>query len=230
MDLKTLKPVGLEALIRWNHPERGLIMPDMFIPLVEETKLIHPLTDWVMRRVLEKILEFSAIGIDVPISVNVSAKNLFDPDFYMRTMRLIETSQIKKHLLEIELTESVLMTNPTESRKILEHFVNNGIKIAIDDFGKGYSSLAYLSQFPIDTIKIDKFFMKQIGTNLTSQHIVKATIQLSKQLGYKVLAEGVEDKEIVEAITNYECDYAQGYYFAKPMPNAEIIEWYRDNL
>ncbi len=230
MDLKTLKPVGLEALIRWKHPEKGMIMPDVFIPLVEETKLIHPLTDWVMRRALEKILEFSAIGIDVPISVNVSAKNLFDPEFYVRTMRLIEASQIKRHLLEIELTESVLMTNPTESRKILDHFVNSGIKIAIDDFGKGYSSLAYLSQFPIDTIKIDKFFMKQIDTNLTSQHIVKATIQLSKQLGYKVLAEGVEDKEIVEAITNYECDYAQGYYFAKPMANAQIIEWYRDNL
>ncbi|MBN2504126.1 MAG: EAL domain-containing protein [Bacilli bacterium] len=229
-DLKTLKPIGLEALIRWNHPQKGLIMPDEFIPLLEETKLIHALTDWVFEKVARQVEAFVNIGIKVPISVNVSAKNLYDPKFFKRTMAIIENTKIEKSLIEIEITESVLMANPAESQAMLDKFVRAGIKIAIDDFGKGYSSLAYLSQFPISEIKIDKFFMRQIAYNTTTQQIVKATIQLSKQLGYLVLVEGVEDERTVKIMQDYGCDLAQGYHFAKPIPGDEIIDWYQNHI
>jgi EAL domain-containing protein (putative c-di-GMP-specific phosphodiesterase class I)/GGDEF domain-containing protein len=225
IDLETLKPIGLEALIRWQHPEKGTIYPDQFVPIVEETKLIHNLTNWVLKKALEKMWEFQRMGITMGISINISAKNLYDPQFYDRTMQIINESNVAKHLLELEITESVLMINPEASKAMLERFVNQGIHIAIDDFGKGYSSLAYLSQFPIDVIKIDKFFMRQIIQNNSAKEIVKATIQLAKQLGYKVIAEGIEEEEVMKLMRTYQCDYAQGYYFSKPLNDTKIIEW-----
>jgi len=225
IDLETLKPIGLEALIRWQHPEKGTIFPDQFVPIVEETKLIHNLTNWVLKRALDKMWEFQRMGITMGISINISAKNLYDPQFYDRTMQVINESNVAKHLLELEITESVLMINPEASKTMLERFVNQGIHIAIDDFGKGYSSLAYLSQFPIDVIKIDKFFMRQIIQNNSAREIVKATIQLAKQLGYKVIAEGIEEEEVMKLMRTYQCDYAQGYYFSKPLNDQKIIEW-----
>lgn len=225
IDLETLKPIGLEALIRWQHPEKGTIFPDQFVPIVEETKLIHNLTSWVLKRALDKMWEFQRMGITMAISINISAKNLYDPQFYDRTMQIINESNVAKHLLELEITESVLMINPEASKAMLERFVNQGIHIAIDDFGKGYSSLAYLSQFPINVIKIDKFFMRQIIQNNSAREIVKATIQLAKQLGYKVIAEGIEEEEVMKLMRTYQCDYAQGYYFSKPLNDLKIIEW-----
>jgi EAL domain-containing protein (putative c-di-GMP-specific phosphodiesterase class I) len=225
IDLETLKPIGLEALIRWQHPEKGTIFPDQFVPIVEETKLIHNLTNWVLKRAIDKMWEFQRMGITMGISINISAKNLYDPQFYDRTMQVINESNVAKHLLELEITESVLMINPEASKTMLERFVNQGIHIAIDDFGKGYSSLAYLSQFPIDVIKIDKFFMRQIIQNNSAREIVKATIQLAKQLGYKVIAEGIEEEEVMKLLRTYQCDYAQGYYFSKPLNDQKIIEW-----
>ncbi|MDD4184445.1 MAG: EAL domain-containing protein [Candidatus Izemoplasmatales bacterium] len=227
IDLKTGFPVGLEALIRWEHAERGILYPDTFIPIVEQTKLIHPMTDWVLRRALKKIWEFSGMGMTFPISINISARNLYDTDFFDRAMKIIDESQLPKNLIEMEITESVLMIDPEVSKNSLQKFVANGIRIAIDDFGKGYSSLAYLSQFPIDVIKIDKFFMRQIIQNVSSQQIVSATIKLAKQLGYKVVAEGVEEEEVAKLMQEYECDYAQGYLYAKPMNDQDVISWYQ---
>jgi len=229
IDLKTMKPIGLEALIRWRHPTKGMIMPDNFIPIVEQTKLIHSLTDWVFRKALQETLECEAEGLDIEISVNISAKNLYDDSFFARTMAIIEEMKVPKDKIEIEITESVLMINPDESKVMLDSFVAAGIRIAIDDFGKGYSSLAYLSQFPIDVIKIDKFFMRQIVQNTASQQIVKATIDLAKKLGYKVLAEGVEDKNVMDLIMDFHCDQAQGYYFARPMDKQTVIEWFKEH-
>ena len=226
IDLKTMKPYGLEALIRWHHPEKGLIMPDSFIPLVEETKLIHLLTDWVLTNTLKKIQEFTASGLEVPISINVSAKNLYDPFFFDRVMKNVNNSGVDKNLIKFEITESVLMINPDESKLVLDKLVENGIQIELDDFGSGYSSLAYLTQFPISTIKIDRFFMQKILTNTQVKQIVKSAIQLSKDLGYKVVAEGVEKMEVVELLKEFGCDYAQGYYFAKPISSDDISNWY----
>ncbi|MDX9691205.1 MAG: EAL domain-containing protein, partial [Acholeplasmataceae bacterium] len=144
IDLKTLKPYGLEALMRWQHPIRGLIPPDVFIPLVEETKLIHALTDWVLTESLKKCKDFLDAGYRVPISLNISGKNLYDPEFYERSIKIINESSVPYELIELELTESTLMINPEQSKDILLKFVRKGIKISLDDFGSGYSSLAYL--------------------------------------------------------------------------------------
>ncbi len=230
IDLNTMKPSGLEALIRWHHPEKGLIMPDSFIPLVEETKLIHLLTDWVLKNALEKIKAFHKQGIEVAISINVSAKNLYDPFFFERVMKTINNSGVSKKLIRFEITESVLMINPEESKLVLEKLVEKGISIELDDFGSGYSSLAYLTQFPISTIKIDRLFMQEILTNSQVRQIVKSAIHLSRDLGYKVVAEGVEQAEVVGVLKDFGCDYAQGYFFARPMSSEEITEWYTKAL
>lgn len=225
IDLKTGLVYGLEALTRWQHKTKGNIPPDVFIPLIEETKLIHTFTDWVLSSALVKSHELIEAGRPLPISINISVKNLYDPHFFDRSMAIIKNSKVPIHLIEFELTESTLMKNPNESRMILQKFVDAGIKISLDDFGSGYSSLAYLTQFPIHFIKIDRFFMESVMSDESMLTIVKSTIELSKNLGYKVVVEGVETKEVVDLINEHGCQYAQGYFFAKPMPSKELTDW-----
>ncbi len=228
IDLKTNKPIGLEALIRWDHPKHGNIPPDQFIHLIEETKLIHQLTDWVLVQALNQYNKNIKYGCNLPISINISGKNLYDPQFYDRTIKIIQDSKVPYEFLEFELTESVLMINPQESKQILNKFVNLGIKISLDDFGSGYSSLAYLAQFPIHYIKIDRFFMKDILDDHHKSEIVKSTIKLSKNLGYQVVVEGVENTEVIELIKSYNCDFAQGYFYAKPLKANDLEIWYKE--
>ncbi len=230
IDMSTNKPIGLEALIRWNHPKRGLIPPLYFIHLIEETKLIHELTDWVLHQALMKVKSFLSVGIEVPISINISAKNLYDKTFFDRTIKMIKDMKVPSNLIELEITESVLMSNPIESKLILEKFVKNGILISLDDFGSGYSSLSYLTKFPIQVVKIDRFFMHDLLENASTQEIVKSTLDLSKKLGYRVVVEGVENKETVYFLKNVNCQYAQGYFFAKPMDEKQIMDWYKLNI
>lgn len=225
MDLKTNKVRSIEALIRWEHPTKGLIMPDRFIPLVEETKLIHLLTDWVVEKSLLMLKKMSDQGLDTGISINVSAKNLYDPLFFERTMTIIKKHKVDISKLEIEITETELMINPTEAKEVLNQFAKQGLKVALDDFGSGYSSLAYLTQFPLDVIKIDKIFMIDILTRPQIKQIVSATVALSRELGYNVVAEGIEDKETSDYLTSIGCDYAQGYYYAKPMRELDILKF-----
>lgn len=230
IDLKTSRPYGLEALSRWNHPIRGFIPPDVFISLIEETKLIHTFTDWVLKNALVKLIELNKQGFNVPISINISAKNFYNPDFYTRCVNMIKDSHVRYELLEFELTESTLMINPNECKEILKKFADLGIKISIDDFGSGYSSLAYLTQFPLHYIKIDRMFMKNIESDQSMLSIVKSTVDLSKNLGYQVIIEGVETKEVVDILLTMGCDYAQGYYFAKPMSSKDINHYFEEHL
>jgi len=230
INLDTLKPYALEALIRWKHPQKGMIPPDVFIPLIEETKLIHLLTDWVLSESLRKQNELMNLGIHISISINISGKNLYDPQFESRTMKIISEFGVPVELIEFELTESTLMINPVESRQILQRFQTQGIHISLDDYGSGYSSLSYITQFPIQTIKVDRLFMKDISTNTEMNEIVKSTISLFKTLGYKVVAEGVETEDVVNLLKAFDCDYAQGYYFAKPMDSEKITQWLKEKL
>jgi EAL domain-containing protein (putative c-di-GMP-specific phosphodiesterase class I) len=230
VDLKTQIPYGLEALARWNHPTRGFIPPDVFIPLVEETKLIHMFTDWVLKKALEKSIDLQKQGFNIPISINISAKNFYDPQFYDRCVKMIKESKVAFDLLEFELTESTLMVNPLESKEILDKFARLGIRISIDDFGSGYSSLAYLTQFPLNYIKIDRLFMKNIENDSSMLSIVKSTVELSKSLGYQVVIEGVETKEVVDILVSMGCDFAQGYYFAKPMSSSDVNQYFSKHL
>lgn len=226
IDLKTMIPTGLEALIRWQHPNRGLIMPDNFIPLVEQTQLIHLLTDWVIKKAIEKNTILHERQLKMQISVNVSVKNLLDPEFINRVNKIIDEYKASPIDIEFEITESMLMSNPDEIKKILEKMKKRGHLISIDDFGTGYSSLAYLSQFPIDIVKIDRYFIQNLNHNESTRQIVESTIKLAHNLGFKVVAEGVENEEILNYLRQYGCDYGQGYYFAKPLRDQEIDDWY----
>ena len=225
IDLKTRKPIALEALIRWYHPLKKMIYPDEFIPAIEETSLVHQMTNEVFRKALTFHEKLRSNGMEIPISINVSAKNLYDESFYKTMIDIFGTFEIKPSMVELEITESVLMEKPELSKIILEKFSNFGFRISIDDFGKGHSSLAYLAQFPINTIKIDSFFTSSVLISPTVQAIVKATINLALQLGYEVLIEGVEDLNTANLLESYGCHTAQGYYFMKPQKEISIMQY-----
>jgi len=227
VNLRTRQANGLEALIRWEHPTKRMIAPDQFIPAVEQTAMINDMTETVFRWVLEYQTRLKAKGLSVPISINISTKNLYNQQFYKQMVSIFNEFQINPNQVELEITETVLMENPDLCKKMLDEFSSFGFKIAVDDFGKGYSSLAYLAQFPINTIKIDRFFTKQILINPTTQTIVKATIDLAKNLGYEVLIEGIEDVETANLLDKLGCHSAQGYLFMKPKKEEEITEYLR---
>lgn len=225
VDLKTRKPSGLEALLRWEHPTKKMIPPDQFIPAVEKTAMIHEMTQVVFEWALIYQTKLMKSNIHLPLSINISTKNLYDVDFYNKMVKIFSKFNIQPSMIEFEITETVLMDNPELSKYILDRLSNFGFRIAIDDFGKGYSSLAYLAQFPINTIKIDRFFSRQILINPTTQAIVKATIDLAKQLGYEVLIEGIEDVETADLLEKLGCHSAQGYYFMRPRREDDILDY-----
>jgi EAL domain-containing protein (putative c-di-GMP-specific phosphodiesterase class I) len=218
---------GLEALIRWRHPTRGIILPGDFIPLVEKTRLIGELTMYVFRHAIQALKHLTSAGYKIPISVNVSAKNLYDPLFFEKTFELITVHEIDPSLIRIEVTESTVMENPELSAEVLKKFAGHGIQIIIDDFGTGYSSLSYLSRYPVNTIKIDRYFIKNINQNPSIHKIVSATVKLAHDLGYEVLAEGVETDLVRQLVVVDEFDSAQGFLFAKPLDIDKLIEYLR---
>ena len=225
IDLKTTKTKALEALIRWEHPTKGMIRPDQFIPAVEKTSMIHDMTMHVFNWVLQYATKLQDEKISLQVSINISTKNLYDTHFYAKMIKVFNNYKIKPQNVELEITETVLMDNPEISKNVLEKFAAFGFRIAIDDFGKGYSSLAYLAQFPISVIKIDRIFTSQILINPATQAIVKATIDLAKQLGYEVLTEGVEDTETADMLMRMGCNSAQGYFYMRPKGEEEILEY-----
>ena len=201
-----------------------------FIPVVEETQLINPMTEWVLQNSLGMIKEFQRHGIDTAVSINISAKNLQHPRFFDRMTKIIAAYDVAWNLIEFEMTESALMHDPERIRDLLQQFRNRQIMLSIDDFGTGYSSLAYLSRFPIDAVKIDRYFVQQMLRDEGVRYIVAATINLAHQLGLTVVAEGVEDYETECRLTEMRCDLAQGYYYARPLNSADILSWYADTL
>ncbi|PKK96731.1 MAG: hypothetical protein CVV58_04870 [Tenericutes bacterium HGW-Tenericutes-3] len=225
IDLKTGKPKAIEALIRWEHPTKKSIRPDQFIPAVEQTSMIHDMT----LRVFDWVLKFATTLLEnkivMQVSINISTKNLYDDYFFVKMTEVFSRYQIKPQNVELEITETVLMDNPEISKRVLEKFATFGFRIAIDDFGKGYSSLAYLAQFPINVIKIDRIFTSQVLINPATQTIVKATIDLAKQLGYEVLIEGVEDFETADMLTKMGCNSAQGYFYMRPSSDEEMLKY-----
>lgn len=230
ISLETNKSAGLEALIRWYHPERGLLMPQDFIPLIEETQLIHQLTEWVLRRVITKIREFQKENLDVQISMNVSVKNIFDKDNYQRTAKIIKQNADIVDNIEFEIVETVLMENIEETIEILNLYKQIGISFSVDDFGRGYSSLAYLHRLPIECVKIDRSFTKNLNIDRASQNILKAMVNLCHELNYQVVLEGVEDEATAIIAKNLNSDYAQGFYYAYPIADDKIINWYKNQL
>ena len=216
---------GCEALLRWEHTDLGLIPPIEFIPLAEMTELIHPLTAWVLNSTLLQINRLKSLGYDIPVAMNISTRNLTDSHFVDTLKKLVTSGKINPRLLEIEITESAIMNHPARALQNLERIDKLGLSIAVDDFGTGYSSLNYLKKLPLDTLKIDRSFVSEMISNESDSLIVDSVINLAHNFSFTVVAEGVEDKETLDALASKNCDQAQGYYIAKPMPADEFEAW-----
>jgi len=214
--------VGFEALLRWQHPARGLLLPAEFIGLLEETGDITAVGEWVFRHACEQLLEWERAGLQpLPIAVNLSARQFHDRGLDVAVKKAITETGVNAGLLELELTESSLMRDPEEAVRTLRHLESYGIKLSVDDFGTGYSSLAYLRRFPLDALKIDRSFVRDATTSPDDAAITKAIIQLAHTLGLRVVAEGVETPAQRDLLRSLDCDEVQGYLFGRPMPAAQ---------
>jgi EAL domain-containing protein (putative c-di-GMP-specific phosphodiesterase class I) len=217
-DLRSGEAVGIEALIRWNHPESGLIMPARFIPVAEESGLIVPLGAWVLKEACRQAAIWRKAGLTgLVMAVNLSAVQ-FKRGNLLQTVK----SGLPPHCLELELTESILISDTNKILMMVDQLSELGVKLSIDDFGTGYSCLAYLKRFRVDRLKIDQSFVRHITTDSNDGAIVKAIIQLAHSLGLRTVAEGVEDEAAQRFLLTLGCDDAQGYHFGKPMPAEEI--------
>jgi len=219
---------GVEALMRWKHPKLGLIQPCNFIPRAEESVLIESITEWAIDTSLAQHVAWKKNGVELPVSVNISPKNLLQPGFVDTVLRLLDQHQINRNILELELTENALMLEIEHTIAKLMELSNINVSISIDDFGTGYSSLRYLNSLPATTIKIDRSFIHTLATDNGSRHIVEAAVNLAHGLKMNVVAEGVEDKSAYDFLSDLGCDIAQGYYISHPLPGSEIIQWYKD--
>jgi diguanylate cyclase (GGDEF)-like protein/PAS domain S-box-containing protein len=221
--------VGVEALLRWRHPERGLISPADFMPVLEETGLIVPVGDWVLKAVCRQIKAWERSGIPVvPVAVNLSPREFAAKDLRSSVLRILAEHAVDPALIELEITEGSLMVNTEEVVATLEYLGRAGIGLSIDDFGTGYSSLSYLKRFPLDALKIDRSFVKDITTDVDDATITRAVISMAHSLGLKVIAEGVETEPQLAFLAGHGCDEIQGYYFAKPLPPEECGLWLRE--
>jgi diguanylate cyclase (GGDEF)-like protein len=217
-DLHTGELTGVEALVRWQHPERGMIPPDSFIPLAERTGLIHPLTAWVLDRAFAQLVEWHARGLWPRLAVNLSARNLGDPGFPDLVVSLLERHGIRGEDLEFEITESALVADPTHAEAVLRRLSGLGVRVAMDDFGTGYSCLANLERLPLDAVKIDKSFVLAMASHPDAAAIVQSVIDLGRNLGLTVIAEGVETATVWHDLDARGCDVAQGYLLSRPVP------------
>jgi EAL domain-containing protein (putative c-di-GMP-specific phosphodiesterase class I) len=216
---------SVEALLRWNHPERGLIPPAEFIPLAQQTGLIRPLTLYVLGEALRQCREWEQDGLRLSVAVNVSTRNLLDVEFPEQVQELLDAWCLDAGRLELEITEDAVLTDPVRTTAILDQLAAMGVRLSIDDFGTGYSSLAYLKRLPITQIKIDRSFVMGMGTNDDDATIVRSTIDLGRNLGLEVVAEGVENESTWKELRALGCTIAQGYYLSRPVPPAELGEW-----
>jgi EAL domain-containing protein (putative c-di-GMP-specific phosphodiesterase class I)/GGDEF domain-containing protein len=209
---------GVEVLLRWQHPQHGIIVPDQFIPLAERTGLIIPLTLWVLQQSLMQCRQWKEIGLDIGIAVNLTMWNLEAQELPEQIEALLRDTGVSPENLELEITETSIMSDPQRVIRTLEQIRHLGVRFAIDDFGTGYSSFAYLTKLPVSCIKIDKSFIQNIETDRDSSVIVKAIIDLGHNLGLKIVAEGVETIQSKRMLRVFQCDEGQGYYFCRPVP------------
>jgi diguanylate cyclase (GGDEF)-like protein len=216
---------SVEALVRWQHPERGLLSPDRFLPLAEHTGLIRPLTRYILDVGLKQLRVWHDAGRDIGLAVNLSARDLLDLNLPDEVLELLNKWSVDPTRLELEITENILLTDPARAGLVLERLGALGVTVAIDDFGSGYSSLNYLRRLPVDVLKIDKSFVLNMATNEHDAVIVRSTIDLGHNLGLRVVAEGVESREIWDRLAALGCDTAQGFYLSRPITAAALDEW-----
>jgi len=216
---------AVETLVRWNHPNHGLVPPSEFIPLAERTGLIEELTLWVLKNALRQGAYWHSHNLPIGIAVNISAHSLLDPEFSEILTGFLSSADFPTESLSMEITETSIMVDPDRSLEILHRLHQQGINLSIDDFGTGYSSLAYLKKLPVSELKIDKSFVLDMLTNESDATIVNATIQLGHNLGLKVVAEGVENKHTFSGLRSMGCDFLQGFFIGQPVPAEMIAGW-----
>lgn len=225
IDVQSGKVIGAEALLRWNHPERGFIQPDEFIPLAEQTGLIKPLSYWVISQALKQCANWHKRGLNLSIAINISVQCLYDEKLLKSLRKEIQANKIPNNKCILELTESDIMTDPIRAKHILSELKSTGASISIDDFGTGYSSLAYLKQLPVSEIKIDRSFVMEMLDDENDRVIVQTIIDLAHNLGLSVVAEGVTSELTLATLRGQGCDICQGFYIAKPQPADDFLEY-----
>ncbi len=225
VSIQTNELYGAEALARWDHPTHGFISPDEFIPMAERTRMIKQLTQWVLKRAFKDCAAWHKQGLDIKISVNLSTRDLHDPDLPDLIAGIAASTGIQPEWIILEITESSVMNEPENALAIINRLHDMGYQFSIDDFGTGYSSLAYLKRLPLEELKIDKSFVMDIMNSENDATIVKAIINLAHNLGLSVTAEGVENDAIMAKLRDYNCDIAQGYYLSKPLSVNEFNDW-----
>jgi diguanylate cyclase (GGDEF)-like protein len=216
---------GCEGLVRWQHPTAGLLAPGAFIPTVEQTGLVGPLTRLVLARCVAECAEWRRSGLELTVSVNLSVRNLLDRSLPGDIERLLDTHGLPASALQLEITESMLMSDPDRALSTVTRLSALGVGVSVDDFGTGYSSLAYLRRFPIDELKLDRSYVSAMLSDESDLVIVRSTINLGHELGLRVIAEGVEDEPTLALLADLGCDLAQGYHFSRPVPAGAFKEW-----
>ncbi len=232
IDLNTMKLKGFEALMRWNHPQRGLVAPYEFIPVCEETGLIIPMTLWILREScmqVKKWQDYSQENRNLMISVNLSGKHFSQPDLIEQIWKILSETDFNPSCLKLEITESAVMENAESAVLLLKQLKEIGIKLSIDDFGTGYSSLSYLNRFPIDTLKVDRSFVTSMSESTENGELVRAIITLSHALGIDVVAEGIETINQLHQLRILNCEYGQGYLFSRPVTPKEATKFVTNN-
>jgi diguanylate cyclase (GGDEF)-like protein len=223
--LRTGEVDGVEALVRWIHPERGLVPPDEFIPLAEQTGVIKPLTAWVLDAALAQCRRWRDSGLELTVAVNLSVRNLLDAHLPESIAELLRRHELPPSALELEITESTIVADQVRALDVLTRLNRMGIGLSVDDFGTGYSSLAYLKDLPVSELKIDRKFVNNMTEDGDDAFIVRSTIDLGRNLGLQVVAEGVETEAVWDQLALLGCDVAQGYYLARPLPAAGLTDW-----
>jgi diguanylate cyclase (GGDEF)-like protein len=231
LDLRTGAITGVEALVRWKHPDLGMVPPGQFIPLAEETGLIVPIGKWVLRTACAQVVDWQRRGLpSMRMAVNLSARQFADDSLVADIEAVLSETAIAPDLLELELTESMVIQNTERAGRVLADIKRLGVRLAIDDFGVGYSSLSHLKRFPIDTLKVDRSFIRDIPADPEDKAITEAIIAMGKSLSLTVVAEGVETLEQQEFLREHACDEMQGFYFSKPIPADQFAEFLSERL
>jgi diguanylate cyclase (GGDEF)-like protein len=226
VDLKTAEISGVEALLRWNHPERGLVSPAQFVPIAEESGLIVSIGEWVLREACHQVRAWKEAGLPaVRMAVNVSAVQFMGDDFLSVVRDVLVETGVQPHHLELELTETVLMRDADSAIETLNALKSIGVQLAVDDFGTGYSSFSYLRRFPLDALKVDRSFINEISPDSDNATILSALINIGKSLNYRVIAEGVETPEQLHFLQKQGCTEGQGYYFCRPVSAEKCAEF-----
>ncbi|MBF8437874.1 EAL domain-containing protein [Halanaerobiaceae bacterium Z-7014] len=228
LDLKNNEIIGAEALIRWNHPEKGQISPGLFIPQVEKTALINDLTYWVVKKSCQELNQLKEAGIDINISINITPRNLLDNNFIDNLFKIISNHDLRPADFDLELTETDIMQDIDTAAIKLSELSQAGFNISLDDFGTGYSSLSYLKELPFNSLKVDQIFIKDIYQKPKSKEIVSAAIKLGHIIGCQVVAEGVETEQTITELNSLKCDYIQGFYITEPLVIADFIDWHHN--